>query len=179
MVYLIFSDLTWHDPTHPPTHGWGSLYRCQIFKQNWNISTGSWFIQFLVIWPDSTHTPTHGWGCLNKSFIFKQNLIMSIWSRFLRFLVICVLEKFILVDSQFRSTKQECIPVGWVPSALYRTGCLPEQRTPLHVDRQTPVKTLPSQTSSRVVMTRYTETNKSLENWLQRMLYVYFIFSKK
>ena len=54
-----FSDLTWpplstpHSPTHPPnytpTHGWGSLHRFQIFKQNWNISISSSAIEFWLI----------------------------------------------------------------------------------------------------------------------------------
>ena len=62
-VYSIFSDLTWLHPstyptTHTPTHGWGSLYRCWIFKQNWNIAIRSRFIRFWVIWPDPTHQPT-------------------------------------------------------------------------------------------------------------------------
>ena len=47
-----------HPTTHIPTHGWGSLHRCWIFKQNWNISIRSRYIQFLVIWPDPTHQPT-------------------------------------------------------------------------------------------------------------------------
>ena len=47
-----------HPTTHIPTHGWGSLHRCWIFKQNWNISIRSRYIRFLVIWPDPTHQPT-------------------------------------------------------------------------------------------------------------------------
>ena len=51
--------------------------------------------------------------------------------------------------------RQECIPVGCVPPALYRKGGLPDREPPGQippgqkppVDRQTPVKTLPSQTS--------------------------------
>ena len=42
-----------HPPTHPwnytPTHGWGSLHRFQIFKQNWNISISSSTIEFWFI----------------------------------------------------------------------------------------------------------------------------------
>ena len=42
-----------HPPTHPwnytPTHGWGSLHRFQIFKQNWNISISSSAIEFWLI----------------------------------------------------------------------------------------------------------------------------------
>ena len=46
-----------HQPTHPsthppnytPTHGWGSLHRFQIFKQNWNISISSSAIEFWLI----------------------------------------------------------------------------------------------------------------------------------
>ena len=42
-----------HPPTHPPnhtaTHGWGSLHRFQIFKQNWNILISSSAIEFLLI----------------------------------------------------------------------------------------------------------------------------------
>ena len=51
-------------------HPWvGSLHRCWIFKQNWNIAIRSRFIQFFsdLTWPHpsthpTTHTPTHGWG---------------------------------------------------------------------------------------------------------------------
>ena len=86
-VYSIFSALTWphpstHPTTHIPTHGWGSLHRCWIFKQNWNISIRSRYIQFLVIWPD----PTHPWvGSLHRCWIFKQNWNISIRSRYIRF----------------------------------------------------------------------------------------------
>ena len=42
-----------HPPTHPwnytPTHGWRSLHRFQIFKQNWNISISSSAIEFWLI----------------------------------------------------------------------------------------------------------------------------------
>ena len=46
-----------HQPTHPsthlpnytPIHGWGSLHRFQIFKQNWNISISSSAIEFWLI----------------------------------------------------------------------------------------------------------------------------------
>ena len=46
-----------HQPTHPPshppnytpTHGWGSLHRFQIFKQNWNISISSSAIEFWMV----------------------------------------------------------------------------------------------------------------------------------
>ena len=46
-----------HQPTHPPTHspnyapthGWGSLHRFQIFKQNWNILISSSVIEFWLI----------------------------------------------------------------------------------------------------------------------------------
>ena len=49
--------MIWPDPTHPPTHhpnytpthGWGSLHRFQIFKQNWNISISSSAIEFWMI----------------------------------------------------------------------------------------------------------------------------------
>ena len=52
-----------HPPTHPwnytPTHGWGSLHRFQIFKQNWNISISSSAIEFWLI-PGVPHPG--GWG---------------------------------------------------------------------------------------------------------------------
>ena len=42
-----------HQPTHPPnytpTHGWGSLHRFQIFKQNWKISISLSTIEFWLI----------------------------------------------------------------------------------------------------------------------------------
>ena len=51
-----------HQPTHPPnntpTHGWGSLHRFQIFKQNWNISISSSAIEFWLI----PGVPPRGWG---------------------------------------------------------------------------------------------------------------------
>ena len=61
--FQIFSDLTWpHPSTHPPnytpTHGWGSLHRFQIFKQNWNISISSSAIEFWMI----LGVPPGGWG---------------------------------------------------------------------------------------------------------------------
>ena len=65
--FQIFSDLTWphpstHSPTHPPnytpTHGWGSLHRFQIFKQNWNVSISSSAIEFWMI----LGVPPWGWG---------------------------------------------------------------------------------------------------------------------
>ena len=99
-VYSILSDLTWpHPSTHPITHilthGWGSLHRCWIFKQNWNISIRSRYIWFLVIWPDPTHQPTQppihlpmGGGSLHRCWIFKQNWNISIRSRYIWFLVI-------------------------------------------------------------------------------------------
>ena len=40
---------TTHPPNYTPTHGWGSLYRFQIFKQNWNISISSSAIEFWMI----------------------------------------------------------------------------------------------------------------------------------
>ena len=39
---------------HPPMGG-GVSTDVKIFKQNWNISIRSWFIQFLVILHDPTH----------------------------------------------------------------------------------------------------------------------------
>ena len=49
---MIWPDPT-HQPTNPPnytpTHGWGSLHRFQIFKQNWNISISSSAIEFWMI----------------------------------------------------------------------------------------------------------------------------------
>ena len=49
---MIWPDPT-HQPTHPPnytpTHGWGSLHRFQIFKQNWNILISSSAIEFWMI----------------------------------------------------------------------------------------------------------------------------------
>ena len=58
-IFKIFSVLTWphpssHPPIHPPTnfthtHGWGSLHRFQIFKQNWNISITSSATEFWLI----------------------------------------------------------------------------------------------------------------------------------
>ena len=58
-------DFEWFDltppinpPNHPYTHPWGSLHRCWIFKENWNILIRFRFIRFLVIWPDPTHQPT-------------------------------------------------------------------------------------------------------------------------
>ena len=49
---MIWPDPT-HQPTHPPnytpTHGWGSLNRFQIFKQNWNILISSSAIEFWMI----------------------------------------------------------------------------------------------------------------------------------
>ena len=64
-----FSNFKWFDltppinpPTHPPnyttTHGWGSLHRFQIFKQNWNISISSSAIEFWMI----LGVPPWGWG---------------------------------------------------------------------------------------------------------------------
>ena len=51
--------MTWphpsiHPPIHPstnytPTHGWESLHRFQIFKQNWNILISSSAIEFWLI----------------------------------------------------------------------------------------------------------------------------------
>ena len=38
-----------HPPNYMPTHGWGSLHRFQIFKQNWNISISSSAIEFWLI----------------------------------------------------------------------------------------------------------------------------------
>ena len=72
--FQIFSDLTWphpltHPPTHPPnytpTHGWGSLHRFQIFKQNWNISISSSAIEFWMIpgVPRGVGGGWMGWGC--------------------------------------------------------------------------------------------------------------------
>ena len=63
---MIWPDPT-HQPTHPPTHpwnytpthGWGSLHRFQIFKQNWNISISSSAIEFWLI-PGVPHP--RGWG---------------------------------------------------------------------------------------------------------------------
>ena len=62
---MIWPDPT-HQPTHPtthppnytPTHGWGSLHRFQIFKQNWNISISSSAIEFWLI----PGVPPWGWG---------------------------------------------------------------------------------------------------------------------
>ena len=52
-----------HQPTHPPnytpTHGWGSLHRFQIFKQNWNISISLSAIEF---WMIPGVPPPGGWG---------------------------------------------------------------------------------------------------------------------
>ena len=78
--------------------GWGCLSRCQIFKQNQNISIRSRFIWFLVILPDltqpinppihpNTHTPTHGWGSLHRCQIFTQNWNISIYSKLTEFLL--------------------------------------------------------------------------------------------
>ena len=55
--FLVFWPDPTHQPTHPPTHppnytpthGWGSLHRFQIFKQNWNISISSSAIEFWMI----------------------------------------------------------------------------------------------------------------------------------
>ena len=38
-----------HPQNNTPTHGWGSLHRFQIFKQNWNISITSSAIEFWLI----------------------------------------------------------------------------------------------------------------------------------
>ena len=38
-----------HPPNYTPTHGWRSLHRFQIFKQNWNISISSSAIEFWMI----------------------------------------------------------------------------------------------------------------------------------
>ena len=38
-----------HPPNYTPSHGWGSLHRSQIFKQNWNISISSSTIEFWLI----------------------------------------------------------------------------------------------------------------------------------
>ena len=38
-----------HPPKYTPTHGWGSLHRFQIFKQNQNISISSSAIEFWMI----------------------------------------------------------------------------------------------------------------------------------
>ena len=38
-----------HQPNHTSTHGWGILYRFQIFKRNWNILISSSIIKFLLI----------------------------------------------------------------------------------------------------------------------------------
>ena len=46
-----------HPPNYTPTHGWGSLHRFQIFKQNWNISISSSAIEF---WNDSRGPPGGG-----------------------------------------------------------------------------------------------------------------------
>ena len=58
---MIWPDPT-HQPTHPPnytpTHGWGSLHKFQIFKQNWNISISSSAIEFWMI----PGVPPRGWG---------------------------------------------------------------------------------------------------------------------
>ena len=48
-----------HAPNQTPTHGWGSLYRFQIFKRNRNISICSSLIAFLLIWG---YPPGGGWG---------------------------------------------------------------------------------------------------------------------
>ena len=43
---------------HTPTHGWGSIDRFQIFKQNWIILISSSVIEFLLI----QGVPLGGWG---------------------------------------------------------------------------------------------------------------------
>ena len=44
------SDPLTHPPNHTPTHGWGSLHRLKIFKQNWIILIHSSLIEYLLIW---------------------------------------------------------------------------------------------------------------------------------
>ena len=56
-------------PTHPPpnytpTPGWGSLYRFQIFKQNWNILISSSAIEFwLILGSPQGGGGVGGWAC--------------------------------------------------------------------------------------------------------------------
>ena len=78
--FLVFWPDPTHQPTHPsthppnytPTHGWGSLHRFQIFKQNWNISISSTTIEFWLILrapggervpPTHVHMHTHTHTC--------------------------------------------------------------------------------------------------------------------
>ena len=62
----MFSVLTWphpftHSLNYTSTHGWGSLHRFQIFKQNWNISISSSAIEFWLILGAPWEVGVGGW----------------------------------------------------------------------------------------------------------------------